>query len=160
MLPTLMSVTDARGETQELSLLDNMVLEAWIPPPSMTNVFFLPCLFIYLHLFNLSFFQVSREAFMGVLKMLARSHALVRQVCHDMGEEITSQRQRYRAHITEVWVCFIFLVFALIILVLVLVYVVSDLFGDVDFSWEGRPGGERRQLAEGLLVIGQPQQRA
>lgn len=34
--------------------------------------------------------------------MLARSHALVRQVCHDMGKELTSQRQRYRARIVEV----------------------------------------------------------
>lgn len=44
---------------------------------------------------------------MRVLEMLARSHALVSQVCHDMGEELTSQRRRYRACITKV-VVFIF----------------------------------------------------
>lgn len=66
MLPMMVTMTDVRGEIQELPLPDSTVLEDWVPPPSVTHVFCLfHCLFI-IFFESLFFLIFSLLSFLGV----------------------------------------------------------------------------------------------
>lgn len=80
MILQIVVVTDRRGKVEELALPAGTVPEAWIPPPSVRELFFFVLLFFcfVFVLIIIIFFQVPRDAFMGALEMLARPHDLVR----------------------------------------------------------------------------------